>query len=82
MLGLFHALQLLCHGHVCGTSRGSCQYLPHPGFMAHLAGPTSHPEPQSLDPSAPGSDLVLGSRHAGGPQWLPAPASDGPGGVR
>lgn len=52
------------------------------GFTAHLAGPISHPEPQSLDPSAPGSGLAFGSLHAGGPQWLPAPTSDGPGGIR
>lgn len=52
------------------------------GFTAHWAGPTSHPEPQSLDPSAPGSGLALGSLPEGGPQWLPAPTSEGSGGIR
>jgi hypothetical protein len=47
------------------------------GFTAHPAGPMSHPELQTLDPSAPGSGLALGSLPEGGPQWLPAPTSDG-----
>lgn len=81
-LGVLHALQRLLHGYVCGRNRGGHQYFSNLHSTAHLPSPMSYPVPQSLDPSAPGSGLILGSPPAGGQQQLPAPTFERPGGIR
>lgn len=82
MLSVLHALQGLLHGHICGRYSSGHQHFPYPNSGAHLPSPTGHPELLSLVPSAPGSGLTPGSLPEGGQQWLPAPTSDGPGGIR